>query len=142
MRRSCLLLAALMLFPANAMATPDRAAGGKAADPQEKFQNMDKNSDGELSREEFFEAYPHMHEAAFKGIDKNGDNIISKEEWMDFSSSHSRDMGGMGGMPMGQPGMGGGPVMREMFREGGEQGEKPGGGKPLFELKRKNETQQ
>lgn len=137
MRRLCLLLAALLLWPGAAPATPDRASGN-AASPDEKFQNMDKNGDEKLSPEEFFAAYPNMHEAAFTSLDKDGDNFISLEEWRSFSNAHGQ---GMGASPQG---MGGGPVMRETPRENGSSGTSegaPGGRKPLFDLKPKDEAQ-
>lgn len=132
MRRLCLLFAAALLLPGIALAAPDRAAGSGPDTQEDKFRNMDQNSDGALAREEFFETYPHLHEAAFKSIDKNGDNLIILEEWLNFSSSHSRDMGG-------------GPVMREMFREDGRASAPeaaPMERKPLFELRPKDESQQ
>lgn len=145
MRRLSLALAFILLFSATASAMPGADAGGKgekSASPEEKFKSMDKNSDGSVSWEEFFEFYPHMHESAFKSIDKDGSRTLSLEEWINFSSQHNRDMGasGMGGGSRG-------PVMREMFREGGPS-EAPAHapsdskGRTLFEFKPKNEATQ
>jgi hypothetical protein len=142
MRRSSLFAAALLLFfcatGANAPAAPDKAGQSAPLNQEERFKGMDKNNDGSLSPEEFFERFPAMHEAAFKGIDKNGDNAVSLEEWLNFSSSHSRDMGssGMGSM-MRNP-TGGGAVMREMFKEDGDAASGGAKNRPLFEMKPKD----
>lgn len=157
MRRLFLLPAALLLFSAAAAhaagPAPDVNNGpdarnstkaGSAPKPEDKFRNMDKDGDGNLTREEFFAAYPFMHEAAFKGIDKNGDEGISLEEWLTFSSSHNRDMNA-GGMMMGSPGPGGGPAMRRTPGEERPEAPSPSdrGGeraRRLFELKPQDET--
>lgn len=95
MRYIFLMAALLLAVPATALATTERA--GNVVD---KFVQMDKNSDGKVSRDEFFAAYPQMHEAAFEAIDTSKDKFISPEEWKNFSQGHSRDMmsSGMGGM--------------------------------------------
>lgn len=139
MRRSSFIFTVFFILSCAAPLSAMPGMGG-SDNQEERFKEMDKNGDGSLSREEFFERFPQMHEAAFKSIDKNGDKLINLEEWLAFSSSHSRDMGatGMSG------GMGGGPVMREMFKEDGAPapGQEDSKGRPLFELKPKNEPQQ
>lgn len=149
MRRFSLLFALVLLFPSIGLAMPNTGAGGKAEKgpgPEEKFKKMDKNSDGSVSWDEFFEFYPNMHESAFKSIDKDGSRALTLEEWMNFSTRHTRDMdaSGMGGAARG-------PVMREMFREDAPGGAQDGGqnaapaqaptdskGRTLFEFKPKD----
>lgn len=137
MRRLYMLLALLLIFPCAAGAMPGMGSGdgqNAAQNQEERFKAMDKNADGLLSQQEFSERFPSMQDAALKSIDKNGDNTISLEEWMNFSNSHSRDMGASG--------MGRGPVMREMFREDGSAAPAEGPkGRPLFEMKQKDGAQ-
>lgn len=87
------IVAAGLLLPANALATPDMAKG--AAD---RFAAMDTSKDGKVTWEEFSAYYPKMARAAFDTIDSSKDGFIDEEEWKAFSSGHSRDMGRQGGM--------------------------------------------
>lgn len=152
MRRLVFLLAVLLLIPSTVFATPGMS-DGKGASPEEKFKSMDKNGDGLVTREEFFEFYPNMHESAFKAIDKDGSNTLTLEEWQAFSSGHARDMGASVNMP-GAPGKGstgaqmGGQGSGGMTEQpAGDSGQgvahQPGGkpAKPLFEFTPKNEAQ-
>lgn len=149
MRRFSILSAVLLIFalslPAAGLATPDRAgaAKGDGKSSAEKFEEMDKNKDDALSREEFFEYFPFLHESAFKNIDKDGSQSISRDEWMQFSDKHTRDMGGagMGAGMGGMGGMGGGPKMPRESDEGGQapQGQGGSGGRMIFEYKPQNE---
>lgn len=142
MRRSILVIAVMLLLPSFAFATPDRAAGGGQS-PEEKFAAMDKNGDGSVSREEFFQFYPNMHESAFKAIDKDGSNTLSLEEWLAFSGKHARDMGGSGMSMPGAPGKGstGAQMSGQSSGQTGQgiQENKPA--KPLFEFSPKNDAQ-
>lgn len=151
MRRLVFLLAVLLLIPSTALAMPGMS-DGKGASPEEKFKSMDKSADGLVTREEFFEFYPNMHESAFKAIDKDGSNSLSLEEWKAFSSGHARDMGGSGMSMPGAPGKGstvgqmGGQGSAGMMEDpSGQPGvaHQPGGkpAKPLFEFAPKNDEE-
>lgn len=102
LQKSSLVLCALVAFGSVAVAMP--ANMGKSG--AERFAMMDKNADGQVVREEFFESMPQMREGAFVAIDKDASNGISLEEWVEFSAGHSK--GQMGGeakeMPKGEMG--------------------------------------
>ena len=53
-----------------------------------EFKKMDKNNDGQISKDEYMEAMiaetMRKYEAAFKQIDQDGDDNISKQEYEDF----------------------------------------------------------
>ena len=73
----------------------------------DKFDQMDTNKDGKVSREEFKALFPNMRDEAFVAIDQDGDGFISIDEWNAFMKDHSSGMRpnrGMGGGPMGAPG--------------------------------------
>ncbi len=92
----------VVLFGASAFAMPGM---GKSA--AERFAAMDKDSNGEVTREEFAEAMPQMREEAFIAIDKDNSGTLSLEEWTEFSAGHARDQQMSGGMQgEGMPGMG------------------------------------
>lgn len=76
---------------------------------QDRFQAMDTDKDGKVSREEFFARYSQMKDAAFDSIDSDKDGSISPEEWVKFAAGHqgSDSKAGQGGMPAGMGGMGG-----------------------------------
>lgn len=95
------LAGALFVFsvPDLALARPEMA-GGKSV--EDRYAAMDANSDGKVTSEEFFAAFPQMKEGAFKTIDANGDGGISLEEWLGFAAGHKSSdphagMGAMGG---------------------------------------------
>lgn len=99
---SLLTFAGLCLAATPAQARPEMA--GQTA--QSRFDAMDENKDGSLSREEFFKALPNMREEAFGAIDSDGNGSISIAEWNAFFSNHGKPAEGeqgMGGMGMGQP---------------------------------------
>ena len=94
--KKLLFLAALTLCAAPAYAAPDR------------FEQMDKDGNGQVDWEEFQAAVPGMKRPAFDTIDADKSGGICRSEWDNFMKSH---MGGQKGMPpagMGMPaGMGG-----------------------------------
>ena len=94
--KKLLFLAALTLCAAPAYAAPDR------------FEQMDKDGNGQVDWEEFQAAVPGMKRPAFDTIDADKSGGICRSEWGNFMKSH---MGGQKGMPpagMGMPaGMGG-----------------------------------
>ena len=47
---------------------------------RERFQKIDKNSDGLLSKDEMISAHSDRIDKIFKKFDKNGDNKLSKKE--------------------------------------------------------------
>lgn len=119
---TCALAVALAFgFAGAAGAMPEMAAQNADA----RFEGMDKDKDGKLSKEEFFGAMPQMKEGAFTSIDKDGDGYITLEEWRGFSVGHGKDgkpaqgagMGGMGGMQM--------PPRDGASAPAGEAGDKP-----------------
>lgn len=80
-----------------AFARPEMAAQNADA----RFESMDKDKDGKLSKEEFFGAMPQMKEGAFSSIDKDGDGFITLEEWRGFAAGHGKDgKAQQGGMQM------------------------------------------
>lgn len=95
--------ALLLLFSASPQS---HARPEMAAQVETRFQAMDTDKDGKVSREEFFAAHPQMKEGAFASLDTNKDNFLSLDEWKAFAADHgSEGRGGMGGM--GGSGMGG-----------------------------------
>jgi len=103
-----LLLVCSLLTVSPAYAMP--GAGGKAprvADPAARFAQMDRDSSGSITWEEFHAARPNLNENAFKSIDTDKDGGICPSEWTSFSSGHGRNsaspdmesmMKSMGGM--------------------------------------------
>ena len=85
-----------------AQARPEMAGQNAEA----RFDAMDANKDGKVSREEFFAAQPNMKEGAFAAIDADGDGALTLKEWKDFSAGHGKEggMGAMGAMPPSAPG--------------------------------------
>ena len=101
---SLLAFAGLCLAATPAQARPEMA--GQTA--QSRFDAMDENKDGGLSREEFFKALPSMREEAFGAIDTEANGSISMAEWNAFFSNHGKPAEGEQGMGgMGQPKEGG-----------------------------------
>lgn len=83
---TCFLAAGLFLFAlADADAMPKDGSSAS-------FKAMDKDNDGQITKEEFFEAFPNMKDAAFLAIDANNDEIIDQEEWDLFFVSHRIDV--------------------------------------------------
>ena len=121
--KKLLFLAALTLCAAPAYAAPDR------------FEQMDKDGNGQVDWEEFQAAVPGMKRPAFDTIDADKSGGICRSEWDNFMKSH---MGGQKGMPpagMGMPaGMGGKAMPPAGAEKGGmpmiqppvQQGEAPG----------------
>ena len=99
--KKLLFLAALTLCAAPAYAAPDR------------FEQMDKDGNGQVDWEEFQAAVPGMKRPAFDTIDADKSGGICRSEWDNFMKTH---MGGQKGMPpagMGMPaGMGGSHASR------------------------------
>lgn len=103
--------ALLLLFCASPQS---HARPEKAAQVETRFQAMDKDKDGKVSREEFFAAHPQMKEGAFVSLDTDKDGFLSLDEWRAFAADHgSEGRGGMGGM--GGSGMGGSGPMGGMM---------------------------
>ena len=78
-------------------------AGGmpaRAADPAERFAQMDADHDGNLTWEELSAARPNLNRNAFDTIDANRDGHICLDEWKAFSAGHggSVNMPDMSGM--------------------------------------------
>lgn len=94
------LSVALLAVSGQAFARPEMAGQNAAS----RFETMDTNKDGALSREEFFAAQPQMKDAAFDAIDADKDGSITLEEWEGFAKGHGQggDASGTGG---GMPGM-------------------------------------
>ncbi|MDL2317106.1 hypothetical protein LJC59_08555 [Desulfovibrio sp. OttesenSCG-928-A18] len=83
----CALVAAgIFCLAGQASARPEMA--GKSADT--RFEAMDSDKSGHVSRDEFFTAHPQMKDAAFDSIDKDRDGQISPEEWRAFSMDHGK----------------------------------------------------
>jgi len=52
---------------------------------RKKFQELDRNQDGRLSREEYLASWSYdrkMGEQRFKEVDRNGDGFITLEEYL------------------------------------------------------------
>ena len=98
-------LAATVFFSPAASARPEMAG----QTPSTRFEAMDTDKDGKVSREEFFAAQPNMKEGAFAAIDKDTDGFITLEEWEGFAMGHGKSEGdapspmggGMSGKTMG-----------------------------------------
>ena len=95
-------LATGLFVAPSAQARPEMAGQNAEA----RFDAMDANKDGKVSREEFFAAQPNMKEGAFAAIDADGDGELTLKEWKDFTAGHGKEggMGAMGGMPPSAPG--------------------------------------
>ena len=86
-----LIFTLLLAIPAIALAEDTNApsGGGNSGkpkkDPAARFQGMDKNKDGKLSKEEFMAnkkgEYAAQGEKAFAGKDKDGDGSLTFEEF-------------------------------------------------------------
>ena len=105
--KKLLFLAALTLCAAPAYAAPDR------------FEQMDKDGNGQVDWEEFQAAVPGMKRPAFDTIDADKSGGICRSEWDTFMKSH---MGGQKGMPPAGPEKGGMPMIQPPV----QQGEAPG----------------
>ncbi|MCG8531828.1 MAG: calcium-binding protein [Desulfovibrionales bacterium] len=79
-----------------------------AASADDKFGQMDTNSDDTVTWEEFAATYPSMKKFAFESIDTDKSDGISHDEWHGFMSGHNKagQKGGgmMGGMMGGKKG--------------------------------------
>jgi len=83
------LLTLLLATPLIAFADDPSSGTEKAAkpkkDPAAAFNNMDKNKDGKLSKEEFMAnkkgPWAAQGEKAFAGKDKDGDGYLTMEEF-------------------------------------------------------------
>ncbi len=72
------------------------AQGAPRLGCQERFDSLDTNKDGQVSKEEFLAAPHHRDnaETMFKAMDANGDDSLTKDE---FCSGKGKGMGkGMG----------------------------------------------
>ena len=49
-----------------------------------EFDEIDKDGDGYLSKDEVKEAYPEHGAGAFQHFDQNGDGWVSLNEWFDI----------------------------------------------------------
>ncbi len=101
------------------------AGGMKNTDPGKRFAAMDADSNGSISREEFFKARPMLTQQAFDAIDADHNGAICSQEWLNFSSGHGSTMKGAG--------MGGQipPEMAEMMKSmRGMGGARPAEGSP------------
>ncbi len=56
---------------------------------------MDKDENGIVTHQEFFEANPNFSEMAFQIIDKDKNKEVTLEEWLGFVEMHSRPEGFM-----------------------------------------------
>lgn len=96
------LVLALSLLPLSASAMPGAGGGmpARAADPAERFAQMDADHDGNLTWEELSAARPNLNRNAFDTIDANRDGHICLDEWKAFSAGHggSVNMPDMSGM--------------------------------------------
>ncbi len=93
------LLAAVLLAAPAAQARPEMAGRQNAT---ARFERMDADKNGTLSREEFFAAQPDMKEGAFAAIDADKDGRVSASEWEGFAAGHGREEAHMpGAMPRG-----------------------------------------
>jgi Ca2+-binding EF-hand superfamily protein len=54
----------------------------KAEHQQKYFSNIDSNSDGNLSKEEFIQYREKMAEQRFQNLDANNDGMVSKDEFL------------------------------------------------------------
>ncbi|MDD2966366.1 MAG: EF-hand domain-containing protein [Desulfovibrionaceae bacterium] len=98
----CACAALLLALPAH--------AAPEACPPDDKacqrFQQMDADKDGKVSKKEFTAAMPNVNEKAFDMINTEKDEHLSLEEWRVFFAGHGKNAGqgkGMGqGMGMGQ----------------------------------------
>lgn len=90
------------------LALPLSAPAYPGAGETDRFAEADADTNGALSRDEFFTAFPAMKAEAFDALDTDRDASLSRAEWDAFSAAHSgmRQMpppGGMaGGMPRGE----------------------------------------
>ncbi len=129
-----------LALPGAALANPSMAGGGMGRGAEASFTRMDTNKDGNVTREEFFAAFPQMKEGAFTSIDKNGDGIISKEEWLGFAKGHAADEAaahpaGEGELPAGHP-----PMMGSMNGTGRPPMMMPKGGTEGMPMRPANGT--
>jgi len=60
----------------------------------DRFTQMDANSDGFIVWEEFSAAMPNMKQRAFETIDTDRDGRLSRTEWSQFSSQHGMKKNG------------------------------------------------
>jgi len=64
---------------------------------KKKFQELDKNRDGRLSREEYLAAWTYdrkMGEQRFKEVDQNGDGYITLKEYLNDVKKSSQPQPG------------------------------------------------
>jgi hypothetical protein len=73
-----------------------------------RFQQMDSDKNGSVSKKEFAAAMPNVNEKAFDMINTNKDENLSLEEWKVFFEGHGKKQNqGMGqAMPPAGMGMG------------------------------------
>lgn len=67
-------------------------AAGMAAD---RFSEMDKDKNEQITWEEFEAAMPQMRKSAFESIDTDKNGVISRAEWDVFKTTHGMKGKGM-----------------------------------------------
>ncbi len=65
------------------------------AHANQSYTLMDKDENGTVTHQEFFEANPNFSEMAFQIIDKDKNKEVTLEEWLGFVEMHSRPEGFM-----------------------------------------------
>lgn len=100
---SVFVLCGLVLpLSGTAFARPEKAA----QNAQARFDAMDADKNGQVSREEFSKAHPQMKDAAFEAIDADKDGSLSFKEWEDFAAGHGKPHPDDEAAPDGAPGEG------------------------------------
>ena len=80
--------ASIAIYAATAAESEKAVGYTRGGEIDAEFKKMDKNNDGQISKDEYMEAMiaetMRKYEAAFKQIDQDGDDNISKQEYEDF----------------------------------------------------------
>lgn len=58
------------------------------------FGDLDDNSDGQVTLEEFRTHFPGSDDAVFHALDLNADGFVDHEEWHHFKTAHDLKHGG------------------------------------------------
>ncbi len=88
MKKTILILTLVLGLASPSYSMPSKAPAGT----EDKYKQMDTNSDNKVSVEEFKALYPTMKANVFDIIDANNDNYIDMKEWVRFQEQHMSGM--------------------------------------------------